>query len=546
MSIVTPTILSDGQALDPSYALVSLTVSKEVNRIPSAQITVQDGDAATGIFPISESAFFEPGKEIEIKLRYEEEGADETVFKGLVVAQGIEVSGPNTFLNIDLKDAAIKMTQVRKRQVYREKTDDAIITSLIQEARLAKGRIEVTKPAHAEILQYNSTDWDFMLCRADVNALLVAVNDGEVSLKKMEVSGSAVQAFELGIDEIYDLEMQTDAQHQYASIEATAWDLKNQESLKSLKAKPLKLSQGNLEGEKLAKTLGFEDAVLTQPVPSEPDELQAWADARMARSRLSLIRGRICVAGLGTIKVLDVIDLLGVGRRFNGSTLVTGVQHRVDSQGWQTDLQFGLSPEWFCRKPDIPEPRAAGLLPPVSGLQIGVVDAFEEDPDGEFRLKVQLVALDVEQGAVWARLATPDAGLERGFFFRPEVGDEVVVGFFNDDPRQAVILGAMYGSRNTPPRGFVPSDENINKGIVTQKGTTIAFVDDKKSSVSIQTAAENKLLLDDDGEAIVLSDQHGNAITMNADGITLKSAKDLILDASSGNVEIKGSKVDVK
>ncbi len=546
MSIVTPTILSDGQALDPSYALVSLTVSKEVNRIPSAQITVQDGDAATGIFPISESAFFEPGKEIEIKLRYEEEGADETVFKGLVVAQGIEVSGPNTFLNIDLKDAAIKMTQVRKRQVYREKTDDAIITSLIQEARLAKGRIEVTKPAHAEILQYNSTDWDFMLCRADVNALLVAVNDGEVSLKKMEVSGSAVQAFELGIDEIYDLEMQTDAQHQYASIEATAWDLKNQESLKSLKAKPLKLSQGNLEGEKLAKTLGFEDAVLTQPVPSEPDELQAWADARMARSRLSLIRGRICVAGLGTIKVLDVIDLLGVGRRFNGSTLVTGVQHRVDSQGWQTDLQFGLSPEWFCRKPDIPEPRAAGLLPPVSGLQIGVVDAFEEDPDGEFRLKVQLVALDVEQGAVWARLATPDAGLERGFFFRPEVGDEVVVGFFNDDPRQAVILGAMYGSRNTPPRGFVPSDENINKGIVTQKGTTIAFVDDKKSSVFIQTAAENKLLLDDDGEAIVLSDQHGNAITMNADGITLKSAKDLILDASSGNVEIKGSKVDVK
>jgi len=546
LSIVTPTILSDGQALDPSYALVSLTVSKEVNRIPSAQITVQDGDAATGIFPISESAFFEPGKEIEIKLRYEEEGADETVFKGLVVAQGIEVSGPNTFLNIDLKDAAIKMTQVRKRQVYREKTDDAIITSLIQEARLAKGRIEVTKPAHAEILQYNSTDWDFMLCRADVNALLVAVNDGEVSLKKMEVSGSAVQAFELGIDEIYDLEMQTDAQHQYASIEATAWDLKNQESLKSLKAKPLKLSQGNLEGEKLAKTLGFEDAVLTQPVPSEPDELQAWADARMARSRLSLIRGRICVAGLGTIKVLDVIDLLGVGRRFNGSTLVTGVQHRVDSQGWQTDLQFGLSPEWFCRKPDIPEPRAAGLLPPVSGLQIGVVDAFEEDPDGEFRLKVQLVALDVEQGAVWARLATPDAGLERGFFFRPEVGDEVVVGFFNDDPRQAVILGAMYGSRNTPPRGFVPSDENINKGIVTQKGTTIAFVDDKKSSVFIQTAAENKLLLDDDGEAIVLSDQHGNAITMNADGITLKSAKDLILDASSGNVEIKGSKVDVK
>jgi len=545
LSIVTSTILSEGTEIDPSYALIAIHVSKEVNRIPTAHITVQDGDATTGTFEVSESSFFEPGKEIEIKLRYEEEGADTTVFKGIVVGHGIEVSGSNTVLNVELKDAAIKMTQVRKRQVYQEKSDDAIIATLVQAAKLTKGTMEATLPAHEEIVQYYCTDWDFMLSRADVNGLLVVVDDAEVSLKKMEVSGSSVKTFEFGLDEIYDLEMQTAAQNQYASVEASAWDLKNQESLKPVKAKTMPLSQGDLDGEKLAKAIGFEDSVLSHPVPAASEEVQAWADARMARSRLSMIRGRLSVVGLAEIKLMDVMELLGLGARFNGTTLVTGIRHRVDAEGWQTDLQFGLSPEWFCTKPDIPDCPAAGLLPPVSGLQIGVVNAFQEDPEGEFRLKVQLAGLDAEQGAVWARLASPDAGLERGFFFRPEVGDEVVVGFFNDDPRHAVILGAMYGSKNTPPAAFELSDKNSFKGIVTQKGCTIAFVDDEKSSISIETPGANKLFLDDDGEAIVLSDPHGNTITMNADGIEIKSAKDLTLDGSGGDVKILGKTVDV-
>ena len=47
------------------------------------------------------------------------------------------------------------------------------------------------------------------------------------------------------------------------------------------------------------------------------------------------------------------------------------------------------------------------------------------------------------------------------------------------------------------------------------------------------------------GGPFALTDQHGNSITMNKDGIELKSAKKFTIDAS-GDVEIKGSKVDVK
>ncbi|MFC1603756.1 type VI secretion system tip protein VgrG [Planctomycetota bacterium] len=545
MSVVTVTILSEGQQMDPAYEILSLDIIKEINRIPGAQLVLIDGDSAQRNFPISDTAFFEPGKEIEIKLRYEKT-SDETVFKGPVVRHGVEASESGSVLTVEMKDAAVKLTHTRKSIVFHEQTDNEIISQIIQDAGLEKGSIEATEPKHAEILQYYATDWDFILSRADIQGLIVITDDGEISLQKIAVNGKPKLTFEWGITEIYNFEIEIDASHQYSNLEGIAWDLKKQERTQPKQAEALELSQGNLDGGQIAETIGFDTYKLAHPVPLDTKELQAWADARMARSRMSMIRGRIAVAGFADIKPLDVIEVKGIGERFNGKTFVTGIRHQVNESGWQTDIQFGLSPDWFCRQENIEDAPAAGLLPAVSGLQIGVVDKFEEDPDKEYRVKVILPAIDEENGAIWARLLSPDAGKDHGYFFRPEPGDEVVVGFFNNDPRQPVILGAMYGSKNTPPEDVSElTEENIKKAIVTKKGTKIGFVDDEKASVFIETPESNKIVFDDDAQMIQVTDQHGNSITMDKNGIEIKSEKDVKIDAS-GNVEIKGQKVDVK
>ncbi len=167
-----------------------------------------------------------------------------------------------------------------------------------------------------------------------------------------------------------------------------------------------------------------------------------------------------------------------------------------------------------------------------------------EDPDKQHRIKVRLPVLGDGAEGLWARLATPEAGKGRGISFRPEPGDEVVLGFFNDDPRQPVVLGALFGSKNTPPDAVHDAtDKNTLRGLVTRSGLTLALDDDKKQ-LSLQMPSGAKLLMDDDGEAIVLSDKHGNKITLDKNGIALKSAKDLLLDAS-GNVTVKGAKIDL-
>lgn len=544
MPVVTPTILKDGQAMDSSYSLVSIDIRKEVNRIPQAELRLIDGSTAQRKFAISDDGFFDPGAKIEIQLRYEGQ-PDTTVFKGIVVRHRIEAGTSGSTLVIGLKDAAVKLTGARQSAVFAEMSDSDIIKQLIADAGLEAGEIADTKPTHQKMVQYYATSWDFILSRADAQGLLVVADDGMMSLAAIELAGEAKHKFDYGITEILDLDIEVDAGSQYEEVSSVAWDLKEQKLTDPTKASGTAVAPGDLDGAQLGKDAGQGKAQLSHQVPLTPDELQAWADGRLARSRLALCRGRIAVPGFAAIKPLDVMELIGVSKHFNGKTLVTGFSHRVDLQGWRTDVQFGLAAAPFGTSDDIVDAPAAGLLPAVSGLQLGIVASLEQDPDNELRVQVILPAVDPDKKTIWARLASPDAGKDRGYVFRPEPEDEVVVGFFNNDPRHPVILGSLYGSKNTPAEDLAPSDKNDRRGIVTKKGTTIGFVDGDKASVFIQTANKNKLLLDDDAEEVSLEDQHGNKLTMNKDGIVLKSAKDFKIDAS-GNVEIKGSKVDVK
>ncbi len=560
MSVVTATIKSEGKALKATYRLVGIDVNREVNRIPFAQLVLIDGNAATRKFPLSDEGFFAPGKEVEISLRYEGGQKQEaTVFKGLVIRHALESDGVESILRIELKDAAYAMTVARKSAVHKG-TDAAIIKKLIQDAKLQADVSGATKPDHPEMVQYYCTDWDFMLSRAEAQNLAVAVHDQKVSLKPLKISGAAKHKFEYGISQMYSFEVEVDAGSQYAKVSGVAWDKKKNAMSKPSKGDKFSLAQGNLKPDSIASKIGGKEILLTSAVPLAPEETKSWADGRMARSRMSFFRGSISVPGFADVELLDVMEILGLGARFKGKTLVTGIRHQVDEEGWQTHLQFGLPAEAFSQSPDILDAPAGGLIPAVHGLQPGIVEAFKKDPDEQFRVQVKLPGIDPKKGIVWARLAMPDAGKERGHLFLPEKGDEVVVGFFNDDPRQPVILGSLYSSTNKPPKDWQKwSADNIHKGYVSKSGITIA-IDDKDKILTLLTSEKQSVTLDEKNKTIEIVDVNKNKITLNDKGVVLEVADKLSIKAkgdveikgkniklnASANVEIKGSKVDVK
>jgi Rhs element Vgr protein len=546
MGVPIITITSEGEPLEAPQRVLSVEVRRDVNRVPEADLTLIDGSVAQRRFELSNAAFFEPGKRISIAVRDSAGNSeDTTIFEGLVVRHAVESRPGDTALRIELKDPAFKLTRRRNSKVHRGQTDQAAIRDILDDAEVDAGEIASTDIEHDELVQFQASDWDFIVSRADALGLVVDVDLGRVSVRPMVSTAAAKARLQHGMESV-ELALEIDASDQWAQVTSRSWDIQNLVVTDEAEAEDPDVTVGNLDPDAIASKLGGASRALLHPAILAEGEAAAWASSSLTRSRMSLLRGTASMSGRVDLAPLDVIELVGVGDRFNGDVTITGLTHRIDRGGWQTELRFGLPAESFARQPNIGDVLAGGLLPPVQGLYIGVVADYEEDELGEHRIKVQLSTVDEQQGAVFARVARPDAGVDRGFAFWPEPGDEVIVGFINGDPRQAVILGSLYGSVNAPPEVVgAPSEDNHHRAIVSREGIVIAF-DDENKIVRIETPGKNKVVLDDNAKAISLTDQHGNTITLDENGITLKSIKDFNIDASKGNVVIKGKAVDVQ
>ncbi|MEB3357915.1 MAG: type VI secretion system tip protein VgrG [Synechococcales bacterium] len=534
--IATFTLLSNGKDITHDYAVLSLSVNREVNRVPSARLVLQDGSAASETFAASEGDDLIPGKELEIALGYD--GNDRTVFKGVIIKHGLKVS-PNgdSVLILDCKDVAVGLTIGRHSRYFKDVKDSEAIATILKDYSRLTPTLQTTRVKHREIVQYYSTDWDFILSRAEMNGQIVLVEDGTVNVREPTTGGSPSVTLTYGSN-ILELETEMDARHQYKAVNAQAWDYDTQALLNASGKEPSLSDHGNLSAKNLARVTGVEKVDLRHGGLLNTNELQEWANAQMLKSRLGKIRGRIKTKGYSDTKPDSVIKLAGMGSRFNGLAYVSGVRHELNGGIWRTHLQVGLDPQWFYKEEGVVEQPASGLLPGVSGLQIGLAVKLEEDPLKSDRVLVKSPIVDDQTNdGVWARVATLDAGNKRGSFFRPEIGDEVVLGFINDDPRHPVILGMLNSSNH--PAAVVAKDTNHEKGFITRSGMKV-FFDDEKKVMTLETPAGNKVVLSDEDKSIVLTDQHSNTVTLNSSGIELKSSKDIVLEAT-GKVTIKAT-----
>lgn len=527
-NVVKLTIFSNGQQIDDSYQVVSVSVSKQINKIAFAKIILLDGDPAEQDFPISNKDDFKPGVGIKINAGYGQE--EETIFQGLVVKHGIKITGGNyARLVLECRDQAVKMTIGRKNANYTEVKDSDVISTLIGNYSGLSADVDATQTQYKELVQYYCTDWDFMLSRAEINGLLVVVDDGKVSVKSPDTSSSANLIVTYGQD-LMEFHADMDARTQFSAAKGTSWDLKTQAIVEENGSSKTLNSQGDLTSDDLAKVIALDALGLQTSAPLVSTALKSWADAQLLKSGLSRIRGSMKFQGSAKAKAGELIEVAGVGNRFNGSVYVSSVNHDIANGNWLTEVEFGLPLDWFAENRDIVAPPASGLTPGIEGLQIGVVKKLDADPEGEYKIQVSVPILQAETEGVWARLAGFYATADgNGAFFVPEIGDEVVLGYFNNDPSHPVILGSLYSSNKNPPYDLTA--ENYKKAIITKGQLKIEF-DDEKKILTIVTPANNQIVIADDQKSILLQDQNNNKVQLNSDGIVLDSPKDITISAT--------------
>lgn len=525
------------ESVSPASGVLSVIIHRSLNRITSSEIVFTDGGVEEE-FPWSNKAFTKPGTEVEIKAGYHDQAV--SIFKGIVVRQHLRINKKSAVLVVECKDKAVKMAAIRKSAYYADMNDSDVWTQLINDAGLTAD-VAATTVKHTELVQYNCSDWDFIVARAEMNGMVVTNPDATIKIMKPAASGTPVVTATYPSN-IFELDADMDARLQHKKVKAVTWSAADQSLLEETSAEPSLLLNGDVDGSQLAEAIIADDYKIFHSGRIMQDELKAWADAKLIKSRLAKIRGRVKIQGNGDVKPGDVIALQGLGARFSGNVMAVAVRHEISKGNWYTDIQFGQSPQWFAAEMEVEDKPAASVIPAIHGLQIGVVTVLENDPENEFRIKVKVPLINNDDEGVWARLATADAGNDRGIVIRPEVGDEVILGFINDDPRDAVVLGSLHSSKNAAP---VPSkDDNHIKGWTTRSKIKIELDDDKKT-VLITTPAENKILLSEEDKSILLQDQNGNKIQMNSDGITMESCKDVILKAT-GDIKMEGINIEAK
>jgi uncharacterized protein involved in type VI secretion and phage assembly len=187
-----------------------------------------------------------------------------------------------------------------------------------------------------------------------------------------------------------------------------------------------------------------------------------------------------------------------------------------------------------------------------NGVVIGVV-ADLDDPERLGRVRVKLPHL-ADQMSDWSRQATPMGGHERGLFFRPEIGDEVLVACEQGDPRRTIVVGALWSKVDPPPPDDGNTTDNNWRFFRSRSGHLLKF-DDTSGSERIEivgSGGDHKLVIDVSGRKIEITCSSGDVsisaptgkVEIDASQVAIKAQASLSIEAG-GSLTVKGATVAI-
>ena len=240
--------------------------------------------------------------------------------------------------------------------------------------------------------------------------------------------------------------------------------------------------------------------------------------------------------------------------------LVCRVVHYVDNMG-NYENSFAAIPA----KCIIPPYTYGDFFPRTEPQRAVVKD--NKDPEKLGRIRVQFLwqkRHNEEMWTPWIRIAQPYGGDNKGFYFIPEIEEEVMVGFENGNAEKPYVIGTLFHGEQKPmpPKKDNSDryyDNNCLKYIKSKHGHTLAFQDDtdgKNSAIFLMDHPDcnyriignkdRKLIeLLSKGDIKIVAEgnillQAGKNIVMKADEENIfREAKKDFLDTAHGNIRIK-------
>ena len=157
---------------------------------------------------------------------------------------------------------------------------------------------------------------------------------------------------------------------------------------------------------------------------------------------------------------------------------------------------------------------------PKSHEQMGRV-VENADPLGLGRVRVQMIWQEAgSEKTPWIRLLQPHSGSGKGFYFVPEIGEEVLVGFQGGNAEKPYVIGAQYNGKEKS--GYADKENSI-KAVHTRSGHKLVFTEDE--SILITDKSGNEILLDTKGSNITITAPE--TMTLNAKNLNINVSQNM-------------------
>lgn len=537
-SLVSFEVVINGVDAPDNLDVIDARVSQSVLETSTASVSF------AGDFDVLDMSLFDVGNAIVVKGGYDSTVTQ--IFDGEIVALGIEIGQRFTdamVVTVEAMDRSHRLSSSVVPKTYLNQTASAIVSAVAQTHGLSAD-VTATDATLDYVLQ-TINDRSFISQLAEENGYEWWV-DGSTLKFHPRTQTEAVALLSYG-DNIISLSARASAVDAAQTVEVHGWD---DAATAAIVGSATASTVDNLA---IGSTAPFGSDVYQKGatnfggtmklVPGVVlDQAEATLRAKVIAADMqgSTMRLRGSCQGATYIAAGKWIELTDCGTRLSGLYYATDVEHVFGGGNYITYFELsgrhavGLS----GGRTGAPA-RTFGHV----GFVIGIVTNVKDDDKSMHRIKVRFPMLpDVE--SQWARVVTLGGEQASGMEPRPEVDDEVLVGFEHGDLRRPFIIGSLLSKTDSYRTGAINSDGTVNKrGIRTRGGHKFEMFDGDSKSAS--TGRYISLLGADKATEIRLGDENMSMKTKNGNPITIESGTAKIT-LDNGKITITCDSMEIK
>ncbi len=554
----TPVVQVNGRTLTAEVGarLTSVTVDDSLG-VPDMIVLGFLDDGAE----VLELAGVEIGAAVTLSVQQSGSGAPTPLFTGEVTAVEIELTTAGTRTVVRGYDLSHRLYRGRRVESFVNQKPSDIVRAKAGGAGIQMGAVDAAGGVLEHVAQAGVSDWALLQRLAVRTGAVLAVKEGKLEFRKATSASSGPGGadarrdplvLEKGVN-LVSLHACVSAADQVPSVEVRSWDVRQKKAIVGrATAGTTSATLDGLDPAKLARLV--KAPPLVEARPTQPDQQGCATMAKAIAERVGGTHAELegVARGNPQLRAGAAVQLAGVGKPFNGRYTLTSTRHEFGAdRGYLT--AFTVSNTSDRTAYGLATGGSGARSGRMQGVAVGVVSDVK-DKDKLGRVRVTFPALSDDFVSTWARTLQPGAGKGRGWVVLPEVGDEVLVAFGLGDFDEPYVLGGLYNGKDQPT---VPFDQHVDGGngsivrraFVSRTGMLLELLDgaDKQSiNLSTHDGKQRVTLVQKADAAIEIISEGTVTVTAKKDVKVSTSGGNIALDATSGDISLKGMNVTIE